>query len=99
MRKGYFLNREDVVFRRHILDIACKGYTFLDPSWMEVYLEWSRPVLQQLEEDGIVEMDGSCVRLTAEGFPYLRHVCRAFDLHLLRGERAGEIGCVRGARL
>ena len=97
--KGYFLNEEDAVFRRHILDIACEGFTFLNPGWSAVYREWSLPLLRELEEDGLVELDGSCVRLTAEGFPFLRHVCKAFDLHLLRGEKAGGIGCVRGARL
>lgn len=97
--KGYFLSEEDLVFRRHILDIACKGYTFLEPRWLDLYREWTRPYLQQLEEDGLVVVEGSCVRLTGEGFPFLRHVCKAFDLHSLRGERAGAIGCMRGARL
>jgi len=97
--KGYFLSEEDRVFRRHILDIACKGYTFLEPRWLDLYREWTRPYLQELEEDGLVVVEGACVRLTAEGFPFLRHACKAFDLHLLRSERAGAIGCVRGARL
>ena len=85
--KGYFLSEEDVAFRRHILDIACKGYTMLEPRWSSVYAEWSLPYLRELVEDGLVAVDGSSVRLTEEGFPYLRHACKAFDLHLLRNEK------------
>jgi len=63
------------------------------------YTTQNSGMLIGLEEDGIVAVDGACVRLTAEGFPFLRHVCKAFDLHLLRAERAGAVGCVRGTRL
>jgi len=88
IRKGYFLQEEDKTFRKHILDIACKGHTTLDRTWEAQLKEWTLPALQLLQNNGLVRVGGDEVSLTAEGRPFLRHVCKAFDLHLLRTERA-----------
>jgi oxygen-independent coproporphyrinogen-3 oxidase len=88
IRKGYFLQEEDMVFRRHILDIACIGQTSLLPAWSTLLEEWTIPQLRALEQDGLVSLHENEVRLTEAGRPFLRHVCKAFDLHLLRSERA-----------
>ena len=82
--KGFFLQREDKVFRRHILDIACKGKTTVDPQWSAIFNEWTLPQLRHLEKDGLVTVQGNDIRLTATGNSFLRHVCKAFDLRLLR---------------
>ena len=87
VQKGYFLDEEDRVFRKHILDIACQGHTQVDPAWSELLEEWTFPVLRDLAADGIVRIEGSRISLADAGRPYLRHVCKAFDLHLLRDER------------
>jgi oxygen-independent coproporphyrinogen-3 oxidase len=89
--KGYFLTGEDLVFRRHILDIACKGSTVFDPAWAPQLQQWTLPKLRLLQADGLVTMDDNGVSLTNAGRPFLRFVCKAFDLHLLRDEcvRAG----------
>lgn len=84
IRKGYFLTPEDRAFRQHILDIACKGRTTLDHTWETQLSEWTLPALRDLEEDGLVRVQGDEVSLTKEGQPFLRHVCKAFDLHLLQ---------------
>ncbi len=94
VRKGYFLNEEDRIFRRHILDIACKGYTVFDPAWSAVLNEWTMPLLRDLERDGLVRIGETGVHLTKAGRPFLRQVCKAFDLHLLRDERARGEGIV-----
>jgi oxygen-independent coproporphyrinogen-3 oxidase len=86
LRKGYFLSAEDRVFRQHILDIACRGYTVFDPAWASVLEDWTLPALRDLAADGIVFLDQKGVNLTESGRPFLRHVCKAFDLHLLRDE-------------
>lgn len=85
--KGYFLHAEDRVFRRHILDIACQGRTILSPEWSSTYETWTRPVLRELEADGLVSVEDNVVQLTGEGRFFLRHVCKAFDLLLLRREQ------------
>lgn len=95
VRKGYFLSEEDQAFRRHILDIACKGYTVFDPAWLSVIDEWSMPALREMEGDGLVRIGETGVRLTPAGRPFLRQVCKAFDLHLLRDEKARGAGVVQ----
>ena len=100
VQKGHFLTDEDRVFRRHILDIACQGQTIFDTAWSAVLQEWTFPVLGELAVDGIVELDDEHVRLTEAGRPFLRHVCKAFDLHLLRDGRnrgGAELRCGRSA--
>lgn len=87
VKKGYFLSAEDKVFGRHILDVACKGYTAFDKAWSPVLDEWTLPRLRELSADGLVALDDKGVGLTEEGRPFLRHVCKAFDLHLLRSEQ------------
>jgi oxygen-independent coproporphyrinogen-3 oxidase len=77
-----------MVFRRHILDIACIGQTSLLPAWSTLLEEWTIPQLRPLEQDGLVTLHENEVRLTEAGRPFLRHICKAFDLHLLRSERA-----------
>jgi len=91
VNKGYFLSEEDKVFRRHILDIACKGYTAFEPAWRDTYEKWTLPVLRGLAADGLVVFDDKSVALTEAGLPFLRHCCKAFDLHLLRdGQLRGD---------
>ena len=85
--KGYRLTPEDLVLKRHILDIACKGFTRFEPGWADVLEEWTLPRLRELQNDGLVSLDDGSVALTVAGRPFLRHVCKAFDLHLLRDER------------
>ena len=36
--KGYFLNEEDITFRKYILNIICKGFTKIDPMWERYFL-------------------------------------------------------------
>lgn len=95
LSKSCFLTAEDLVFRRHILDIACNGYTLFEPGQTEAYSEWTIPRLQGLQNDGLVIIDEYGVMLTEAGRPFLRHLCKAFDLRLLRDEktRAGQALC------
>ena len=86
--RGYWLTPEDQVFKRYILDIACKGATCFDATWPAQLAVWTLPRLRDLERDGLVTLDSRGVSLTEAGRPFLRQVCKAFDLHLLRDEKA-----------
>ncbi len=88
VKKGYFLTEEDLVFRNHILDITCKGRTSFNEAWLATLQEYTFPVLRQLENDGLVRVDEKEVEVTAAGHPFIRNICKAFDLRLLREESA-----------
>lgn len=84
IRKGYFLNEEDQVCRRYILDIACKGETVLTEAFMPQLQLYTIPVLKELEKDGLVVIRNNTVALTGQGHYFIRVVCSAFDLFLNR---------------
>jgi oxygen-independent coproporphyrinogen-3 oxidase len=85
--KGFFLNDEDVDFKKYILDIACQGKTTFKPEHKELLERFSFPELKILEEDGIVNWNENGLQLTTLGRQFLRNVCKAFDLHLLRSTK------------
>lgn len=88
--RGCWLGPEDLVFRRHILEIACTGATTFDAAYPAQYAMWTLPRLRDLQRDGLVMLDSRGVELTEAGRPFLRHVCKAFDLYLLRDEKTRE---------
>jgi len=84
VEKGYCANDEDKVFRKYILDITCKGRTrFVDDCMPEVK-KYVVPVLEELEKDGLLYLDNKGLELTETGRYFMRNICKAFDLHLLR---------------
>ena len=84
--KGYFLTEEDRAFRKYILDISCQGKTTFIPRHLELIQEFSFPELVKLKADGFVEYDETGLVVTALGLNFIRNICKAFDLHLLRNE-------------
>ena len=50
----------------------------------------SAPELEKLKEDGFVEFDDEGLTVTKLGLNFIRNICKAFDLHLLRNEVKNE---------
>jgi len=84
VEKGYYLEDEDLIFRKYILDISCKGEATFSSRSRDLLEAFSFPFLSTLQEDGLVNFDADQVKVTPLGRNYLRNVCSAFDLHLLR---------------
>ena len=85
--RGYFLNDEDISFRKYILNIICNGFTKLNPIDLTVLREISFPELQRLKEDGLIEFDEKEVMVNSSGRHFIRNISSAFDLHLQRNKR------------
>ena len=85
IHRGHLLSAEDLILRRHILDLMTK----LKTSWSEKeqfieYLDSVPERLAELVQDGLVKVtDKRCV-VTEEGRAYLRNICMAFDARLVR---------------
>jgi oxygen-independent coproporphyrinogen III oxidase len=77
--KGHVLSDEDLMVRECILQICCQGK--LDPSWMEQIVTPSiRETLQEMEMEGILHVDeDDGMKVTPEGEPFIRNICRVFD--------------------
>ena len=84
--RGYFLNKEDIAFRKYILNISCQGKTTFDPADIEMLKQFSFPVLEKLEEDKLIEWNESGLTVTALGRHFIRNICSAFDLYLRRNK-------------
>ncbi len=74
---------EDLIIRRHILNIMCTGRT----SWNHhtepcaaVFEAIDR--LQPLADDGLIELSSLGLKVTPEGEGYLRNICMALDARL-----------------
>lgn len=83
--KGHLLTREDLIIRKHILNLMCQFET----SWADKssYFDDIPAVMYQLKEmenDGLVLFKSNGLQVTESGKPFLRNICMAFDLRLKR---------------
>jgi oxygen-independent coproporphyrinogen-3 oxidase len=84
VEKGYFLSEEDISFRQYILDISCNGKTVFAEGSRDLLEKYSFPELEKLKDDGLIIFDEEHVELTMAGRNFIRNICRAFDLYILK---------------
>jgi oxygen-independent coproporphyrinogen-3 oxidase len=83
--KGHLLTSEDLIIRKHILNLMCQFET----SWEDKssYLDEIPEILIQLKEiekDGLIIIQKNGIQVTDAGKPFIRNICMAFDLRLRR---------------
>ena len=83
--KGHLLTAEDLIIRKHILNIMCQFET----SWEDPanYIPEIPEILLQLKEmknDGLVVIKTNGILVTDAGKAFIRNICMAFDLRLKR---------------
>ncbi|MFD1063978.1 oxygen-independent coproporphyrinogen III oxidase [Winogradskyella litorisediminis] len=83
--RGHVLTDEDLVIRRHILNLMC-GF---ETSWKDESLYFNQLPdvlikLKELEKDGLVEIYSEKIRVTKKGRAFVRNICLPFDLRLQR---------------
>jgi len=83
--RGHVLSDEDLIIRRHILNIMCLMRTdFSDPAMQFPELADTLSKLREMEDDGLIKIGKDYLKVHEVGRPFIRNVCMAFDLHLLR---------------
>lgn len=90
VKKGVFLTEEDKCFGNYIKDINCNGQATFNALDMETITEYVLPLLKDLEADGLVELKGNTLMVTAAGRNFIRNICSAFDMSLVKGSGAGK---------
>ena len=83
--RGHILNEEDLVIRKHILNLMCGFKT----SWTQndLYFDELPDViirLKEMEIDGLLNISSNTIEVTKKGQPFVRNICMAFDLLLQR---------------
>ena len=85
--KGHILSEEDLVLRRHILNIMCRFET----SW-KVETEQHESFYEGLErldemvKDGLLVIEPFALYVTEKGKPFVRNICMALDARLWRNQ-------------
>ena len=101
--RGISLSSEDRIRRRAIEQIMCQGHLDLDVLSEQFHfdafdffaLEWQQ--LEQLADDGLVELEEESLEVTAEGRLLLRAVAMVFDSYLQNSRRSA--GAARFSRV
>lgn len=95
--KGHVLTQEDLVIRRHILNLMCKGET----SWAKAE-EQSAGFIKGLErmillaDDGLVIIEGTELKVTLLGKRFLRNICMALDARLYANQPQTQLFSMAG---
>lgn len=90
--KGHTLNEEDLIMRKHILNIMCRFET----NWAQkeqqceaIYDAINR--LSELEKDNLIELKPFQLKVKKAARPFVRNVCMAFDTKLWRNTPESQI--------
>ncbi|WP_034258768.1 oxygen-independent coproporphyrinogen III oxidase [Altibacter lentus] len=83
--RGHVLTNEDLVIRKHILNLMCSLETYWsDPKDYFQELPDVLVKLKEIEKDGLIEFQKDGLIVTEKGRPFVRNICMAFDLLLQR---------------
>ncbi|MCW3089326.1 MAG: hemN [Ferruginibacter sp.] len=86
VNKGYILNEEDILFRKNILDISCKGKTSFTDKQSSLLEQYTFPELALFAAEDLVKYDKAGVEVTKQGHFFMRNICSAFDMHFQRNK-------------
>ncbi|MDH7461526.1 oxygen-independent coproporphyrinogen III oxidase [Chitinophagaceae bacterium 26-R-25] len=83
--RGHLLDDEDLVIRKHVLNIMCQ----LRTSWGQPNEKFEEldEVIRKMDEfvkDGILTVDENGLQINESGIPFIRNICMAFDLRMNR---------------
>lgn len=84
--RGHLLTQEDLIIRKHILNLMCQLETSWDIETAFPELENSLSILKEMEKDGLVAIDKNKITITEKGRTFTRNVAMAFDLRMLRNK-------------
>jgi len=83
--RGHLLSNEDLIIRKHILNIMCHFETSWENKKMQFpELQECLKRLKEMEDDGLVVITKNGLKLPEKARPFVRNVCMAFDLRLIR---------------
>jgi oxygen-independent coproporphyrinogen-3 oxidase len=83
--RGHILTSEDLIIRKHILNLMCQFHT----TWAEhatFFSELPEVIerLQEMKNDGLVQITENAITVTDKGKAFVRNICMAFDLRMTR---------------
>ena len=81
--RGHLLTNEDLIIRKHILNLMCQFSTSWDnPKNFFSALPEVLHQLTEMEKDSLLVISENSLIITEKGKPFIRNICMAFDLRL-----------------
>ena len=82
--KGHLLTDEDLIIRRHILNIMCHFETnWKDEALQHKLVFEAESRLEEMIQDELLVIKDNSLTVTEKGKPFVRNICMAFDAKLL----------------
>ncbi|WP_423148150.1 oxygen-independent coproporphyrinogen III oxidase [Rubrolithibacter danxiaensis] len=95
--KGHILSEEDLIIRKHILNIMCTGKTSWDKKSEQcgAFFEGIER-MKALEEDGLVEIKINQLKVLRAGKRFLRNICMCLDARLWNNQPTTQLFSMAG---
>ncbi len=84
--KGHLLTNKDLIIRKHILNLMCNMETSWDIDLTEKVKKEILNRLQEIIDDGLIDLTNDKVLVKEEGRMFVRNICMAFDLKLIENK-------------
>lgn len=84
--RGHQLSKEDLIIRKHILDLMCNLETVFSNELPDSIYNSIKERLIELEQDDLLYFEGNKLIVKEEGRMFVRNICMAFDLRMLRNQ-------------
>jgi oxygen-independent coproporphyrinogen-3 oxidase len=85
LSKGHILNEEDLLIRKHILNLMCHFKTSWTATTTKIpELANLEEKLAEFENDELIQIQNNTLHITKKGKPFVRNICMAFDVLLQR---------------
>ena len=95
--KGHFLTAEDMIIRKHILNIMCKGETEWDQAEEHCCcLTEGLERMKNLIDDGLIDINSYHLAVTPTGKRFLRNICMALDARLWADQPSTQLFSMTG---
>ncbi|MGJ8684681.1 MAG: oxygen-independent coproporphyrinogen III oxidase [Nonlabens sp.] len=84
--RGHLLNEEDLIIRKHILNLMCQFETSWEQNGRLYFTELPDVLidLKEMEADGLLVLESNSIIVPEKGRAFVRNICMAFDLRLKR---------------
>ncbi|WP_425550434.1 oxygen-independent coproporphyrinogen III oxidase [Algivirga pacifica] len=90
--RGHPLTEEDLILRKHILDVMCHFETSWEKEEQQVGILFeAKERLTEMEKDGLLEIGETSLRVTDAGKAFVRNICMALDGRMLRAKPESRI--------
>lgn len=83
--RGHVLSKEDLIIRKHILNIMCKFNTSWEKEEEQCQAVYDAVMrLAEIERDKLITLSPYHLKVKKTGRPFIRNICMAFDAKLWR---------------